>query len=383
MAEKLGVSIGAVNNKLWEFSSQVKKEAESNREAYWRKQAEDAQKQIAEMGDVETATEILVERIMELAPVSYQPAPYVEPPKRNSNGKPHSVVAMLSDTHVGQCVSKDQTLGLGNYSFDIFLRRLQRYEDTIRSITQDHTATPISEIVVPMIGDMMHGNLNHAVEAGQLNTAFTQFYSAGHAIAQFLRNISSIAPVRVYTAVGNHTRWGTQRKMPTDNRYSNLDQFLYAYVQALTADVGIEFNLDKQPFALFEVQNHIFYAGHGDHLRGGDYILGVPNHAIGRNLSSTVQNFSAANMRVPNYYLVGHLHKPITLSHTHGEFIVNGGFPGMDGYALMEGFKGIRPAQRMFLVHPKYGKSASYTVRLDFGDETPHRYSLPSQFICK
>lgn len=385
MAKRLGVTPGAVGGKLWlEGKKKAAEPEETNREAYWRKKAEEAERKLANRDVEATATEILVERIMEIAPTSYSPAPKVIVPERNPGGSPHSVVLMLSDTHVGQCVDPDQTLGLGNYSFDVFLRRLQRLEDATRSILNDHTTTPIREIVVAMIGDMMHGNLNHAAEAGQLNTAFNQFYSAGHAIAQFLRNISTLAPIRVVTAVGNHTRWGTQRKMPTDNRYSNLDQFLYAYLQALVRDIpSIDFKLDKQPFALFEVENHVFYAGHGDHLRGGDYILGVPNHAIGRNLSSTVQNFSAANMKVPHYYLVGHLHKPITLSHTHGEFIVNGGFPGMDGYGLMEGFKGIRPSQRLFLMHPKFGKSASYNIRLDFGDKVPHRYTLPGEFTCK
>lgn len=288
---------------------------------------------------------------------------------------------MFSDTHIGQHVTPDQTLGLGNYSFEIFLRRLARLERSVTSILQDHTTTPVPEIVVAMIGDMLHGNLAHAVEAGQANTLFTQFFNGGHAIAQFLRNLSKLAPIRVETAVGNHTRMPNQHKMPTENRYSNFDHVLYAYVQALLRDCPrITMNLTKQPFALFDVAGHGFFAGHGDHLKGGDAILGIPNHALGRNLSNTSQNFNAVGKKFPNYFLFGHLHRPITLPHANGEIMINGGFPGTDGYALMSAFNSSKPSQKFFLMHPKFGKSASYDIRIDFGDNEPHGYTLPEGF---
>lgn len=351
---------------------------------YWRKEAETAKRKLAEIGRQETAVDVLVEKATELAPIGYQPPVGKVVHAKRSKGSPQSALLMLSDTHIGQVVHADQTLDLGGYNFDLFLRRLQRLERSVFSILEDHTTTEVPEIVVAMLGDMIHGNLSHAVEAGQVNTLFTQFYSAGHALAQFLRNISALAPIRVHTAVGNHPRWGTQKKMPTDNRYSNLDQFLYAYVAALLRDVPtISFNLCKQPFALFEVQGHRFYAGHGDHLRGGDRMLGVPNHAIGRNLSNNSQLFSRAGKSLPNYYLFGHFHRPITLPHAAGEIIINGGFPGLDGFGLMEAFNSSLPSQKFFLVHPSFGKAASYDLRLDIGDATPSTYKLPEDFQCK
>lgn len=353
---------------------------------YWKRQAQIAHKALQESERDKTAIDLLVEKAAELAPRSYS-IPRELPrklPRKCGGNKPQSAVLVFSDTHIGQVVSPDQTLGMGGYNFDIFLRRLARLESSVFSILEDHTTTRVPEIVVAMLGDIVHGNLQHAVEAGQVNTLFSQFYAAGHAIAQFFRNISTLAPVRVETAVGNHPRWANQRKMPTDNRFSNLDQFLYAYVEALLRDVSrVKFNLTKQPFALFDVQGHHFYAGHGDHLRGGDRILGVPNHAIGRNLSNTSQMFGAAGKPFPNYFLFGHFHRPITLPHSSGEVIINGGFPGMDGFALMEAFNSSPPLQKMFFIHPKFGRSACYDLRLDFGDAVPHTYKLPESFSCQ
>ncbi len=381
IAKKLRRSVRSVTTKQYQLRKAEKVAAGTDREDYWRRQAEEAQRKLRNRTQEDTAVDILVEKITELAPKAYNPPPFAFSTSKRTkagNGSPQSAVLMFSDTHIGQKIDADQTLELGNYSYELFLRRLNRLEDSIKSILSDHTTTEVPEIVVAMIGDMIHGNLTHAVEAGQVNTLFTQFYSAGHAIAQFFRNLSVIAPLRIETAVGNHPRWGTQRKMPTDNRYSNLDQFLYAYVAALLRDnPRVKINLTKQPFALFDVQGHLFYAGHGDHLKGGDRILGVPSHAIGRNLSNTAQNFTAAGKRLPNYYLFGHFHRPITLPHAQGSILVNGGFPGMDGFGLMEAFNASAPLQRFFLVHPKFGKSASYELRLDLGDNTPHKYQLP------
>jgi hypothetical protein len=385
IAKTLGTSVDALSgiitrNKLGKRASAEVSGAES-KEEYWRRESVRLSSELSKARAVKTGAEVLVDIAHELAPKSYQPAPfsYTKTPKHKSS--PQTAVLMFSDTHCGQVIDADQTLGFGNYGFPQFLRRLRRLETGIISIRQDHTTMPIDKLVVAMIGDMIHGNLAHSVEAGQANTLFTQFYCAGHAIAQFLRNLSPYFPsVEIETAVGNHPRWSTQHKMPTDNRYSNLDMFLYAYVQALTKDVpSIKWNLDKQPFALFDVQGFTFFAGHGDHLRGGDKALGIPNHAIARQVSTTSQLFSKAGRKAPNYYLFGHFHRPITLPHAQGEVIINGGFPGMDGFGLMNSFNPCAPSQKFFFVHPGYGRSACYDLLLEgfkgIPDQKP--YSVP------
>ncbi len=325
----------------------------------------------------------LVAEISGIAPRSYDTAPACRKLKKSGGGAAQSAVLLFSDTHVGQVISTDQTLGFGGYNFEIFLARLKFLEDRVISILDEHITTEVPELVIAMLGDMLHGALQHSVEAGQVNTLFAQFYGAGHAIAQFLRNIAAHIPrIRIYTTVGNHTRWGHQHKMPADNRYSNLDTFLYAYLAALTADIkNITWNIDKQPFAIFDVNGFVFHAMHGDTLRGGDKALGIPNHSIARNISVTTQLCNKFGVSAPNYYLVGHLHRSISIPHATGSVIVNGGWPGLDGYALAANFNPVDPTQKLFLVHEKYGKTADFDIALKFAeiaDEKP--YNVPSEF---
>jgi hypothetical protein len=351
--------------------------------AFWKKRAKELERALGAAQESQTAIEVLAEQMHELAPKSYQPAPFSPSciPPHEGHGSPQSAVLLFSDTHIGAVVKPDQTLGLGNYNREIFLRRLRRLERSVFSILKDHTTTNVLEIVVPMLGDMLDGALIHGAECGQMNTLLSQFYTGGHAIAQFFRNLSAIAPLRVYTTVGNHTRWGHQHKMPTKNRNSNFDALLYLYIQALLRDVStIALQVDMQPFACFEVQGYPFYCLHGDNVRGGDRMLGIPAHALGRMVSTTNQLFSRAGRETPAYFCLGHLHRPIETPHAKGTVIVNGAFPGIDGFALTEYFNSSWPLQKFFLCHPKFGRSATYDLRLDLGDETPHGYELPAGF---
>jgi hypothetical protein len=170
--------------------------------------------------------------------------------------------------------------------------------------------------------------------------------------------------------------------MPTKNRFSNFDKFLYAYILSLVRDIpNIQWKLDAQPYQIFEVQGFTFFTAHGDSLRGGDKNLGIPNHAVGRLVSTASQMMTKYNRKAPNYYCVGHLHRDIVLPHATGSFIVNGGFPGVDEFGLSEMFTPADPSQKFFFIHPQYGRTASYDISLKFAETTATApYVIPSEF---
>jgi hypothetical protein len=392
--QKLGIPASGVGKFKARTTHQGEVEREVNETTYtqdttaaagdvWRRRYAELDKKYQKSLEENSLTQQLVSEINSVAPRSYSPLPSVIATRSRGAGAPQSALLMLSDTHVGQVITPEQTLGFGGYDFDVFLARLKYLEESVVSIIENHMTVKIDELVVAMLGDMLHGNLQHSVEAGQHVTLFQQYYCAGHALAQFLRNLAPHVPkIIIRTVVGNHPRWGTQRKMPTENRYSNLDMFLYALIQALTSDIKtIQWSLDMQPFCVFEVKGFTVKASHGDHLRGGDRALGIPNHAFGREVSTTSQLFNKHGKQAPHYYLSGHLHRGIQLPHALGEIIVNGGFPGLDNYALAENFNPVDPMQRLLFIHPKYGRTAEYPLSLKFAEVTVQRpYVLPVDF---
>lgn len=385
IAKRLKRSVKAVERKL-EGLGVVRPKQEipdaPSQEDHWRDQYKRVVKELQKERKRNVAVEVLVKEVKEVAPLSYNRAPDVYL-SRTGQGSPQSAMLLLSDTHIGQVVESDQTLGFGGYNFPTFLRRLKRVETAIHSILSEHVNTPVDELVMVMLGDMLHGNLGHSEEASQVNTLFSQFYGAGHALAQFIRNVASLVPkVRIHTTVGNHTRYSNQHKMPARNRFSNFDQFLYAYIAALTEDIDtVEWNLSKDPFALFDVQGWRFLGSHGEELRGGDKALGIPVHAMGRRISSTSQMMASNGAKPVNYYVFGHHHKPMSIPHTMGELLCNGCFAGMDDFSLAAGFNPIPPVQKFFMVHPKFGRAATYDLNLSLAkDRGELPYEIPNEF---
>lgn len=350
-------------------------------EKFWQRQHNQLQTKYETLTKNETVVARLVANIRELAPKSYQTAPAIHI-KRKDSGKAQSAVLMLSDTHIGKQVKPNQTLSFGRYDFETFMARLHYLEESIISIAENHINTDITELVIAMLGDMLDGALAHSNEVGQVDPIFNQFYAGAHVMAQFIRRIAPYFPVvRIFDTVGNHTRFQNQRKMPTKNRYSNFDNFFYALVRELVRDIkNIEWKIDSQPYEIFEVQGFTFFAAHGDSLRGGDKNLGIPNHAVGRLVSTATQLMNKYGRKAPNYYLVGHLHRDIVLPHATGSFIVNGGFPGIDEFGLSEMFTPADPSQKLFFVHPQYGRTASYDISLKFAEVGAPPYVVPAGF---
>lgn len=396
-AKVLGRGVGSVYNKRADLGitgtgrnapqnakSSVAEDLEVKDNAYWLHEHGILSKKYQKLLKEHTVVERLVERIESIAPVSYSPAPaIIKGVSRKHKGAGQSAVLMLSDTHIGKNTSPTQTLSFGNYNFQVFMARLKYLEEAVLSITENHISTEVPELVVAMLGDMLDGQLVHSNEVGQLDPIFNQFYTGAHAIAQFLRNIAPHFPVvRIYDCVGNHPRFTNQRRMPTKNRFSNFDKFLYAQIISLVRDIpNIKWKLDAQPYQLFDVQGFTFFTAHGDSLRGGDKNLGIPNHAVGRLVSTASQMMTKYNRKAPNYYLVGHLHRDIVLPHATGSFIVNGGFPGVDEFGLAEMFTPADPSQKFFFIHPQYGRTASYDISLKFAKVSKTApYVIPSEF---
>ncbi len=313
-------------------------------------------------------------------PTAKTPPPVLWPVSRVGQ-LPESAVLLISDTHIGQEVSTVQTNGFGSYNPRIFCERLFYVQEKILEIIGQVSAG-IDELHVFLLGDIIHGALNHGAEKEDNCVVADQFQLAVWTLHQFLCSLAFRVPLlQVHTVVGNHGRWPGQKRMPTNYRYSNLDHLVYCSLQLALKVHGltnITVNLNAAPRQVIDIKGSRFLASHGDDLKGGDRQFGVPIHAATRQVNATTQRFAAAEDRPVDYYVCGDKHKSITLPLARGEFIINGSMVGVDEFSMS--FCPGEPMQLLFGVHPQLRKTWSYPIKVLHAAALPAcPYHLPDQ----
>jgi hypothetical protein len=326
--------------------------------------------------------DVFRERLEAFLP-SAQTPPAVFVPVIKMGRKPESAVLLISDTHVGQVVSPTQTNGFGLYNPRIFCERLHYLQEKVIEVLGQCSAG-IDSLHVLILGDIVHGGLQHGAEKEDNCVIADQFQVAVWAFHQFFCNLAFRVPeIQVRTVVGNHGRWPGMKRMPTNNRFSNLDHLVYASLQLSLKVHGlsnIHVHLNDSPRQVIDIKGSRFLASHGDDLKGGDRQFGVPIHAATRQVNATTQRFAAANDRPVDYYVCGDKHKSITLPLARGEFIVNGSMVGTDEFAM--GFCPGEANQLLFGVDSVLRKTWSYPVKVAHAPaHASCPYHLPEQ-VC-
>ncbi len=276
-------------------------------------------------------------------------------------GQDEEAVLVISDSHVGKLVFPDKTTGFGNYNPAIFLAKLAFLEKTVTRLLRENVANPVRTLNILFLGDLIEGMLNHAEEIPNRWLVVDQCLLASTALYQFVARLAQVVPNVVCRGVGgNHARWGTQKKPPTANRYSNFDFIVLGQIQALLAAAGpgnVEFRLEENAFQVFDIYDWRFKIAHGDHLKGGDKAMGTPSHSMGREINATTQRYNAIGQKAPDYYLCGDKHRFVGASTATGRYLINGAWFSDDEYALHENFSPCQPFQHFALQRGgKYSK---------------------------
>lgn len=310
-------------------------------------------------------------------------------PRARSSRTAEEAVLVISDSHVGKIFELQHTLGFGEYNPKIYLDRAWFLQNTVTRLLQENVGNPVQKLHVLFDGDLVEGLLNHAQEVPNRQLVADQVLLAATVFYQFVVGLSRVVPSVVVRAQagGNHGRWGTQKKVPTENRYSNYDFLVMGFIQQLVEASGpsnIKVELTEGAFDVFDIFDWRFKVGHGDHLKGGDKALGVPAHSIGREINATTQRYNSIGQKAPDYYIVGDKHRYVGVATATGRYLINGAWFTDDEYAMVSNFSPCRPFQLFFGVHPKHGKSWSYDLNLHNAPSLKGvPYALPQRLLNK
>lgn len=317
------------------------------------------------------------EEILEIAKGSIQTIPYIRPHKRPEyKGKKEleTAVSLLSCLHVGEVVSSDEMGGLGEYDFDVFLRRAQHYEDTVIDLmTEKMRGYEYRELVVLGLGDFVSGIIHEELEKTNEFNIVEQATKAAAVMSQILISFNRRLgiPVRFEGVVGNHGRTG--KAYYYKEAYVNWDYVCYQYMQLMCAAYPqITFNIPKSFYHVTEVEKQKILFYHGNNIRGWS---GIPWYGISR----AAANFQAVLAGVGKYYdymVLSHFHQTGMQDAPRGEYMMNGTWKGGDEYALGSLALTANPRQWLFSMHPKNGITWRFTVNLRAAKPYDGRYQV-------
>lgn len=305
------------------------------------------------------ALEHIRQGIASNTPILELPPYQMKAKSRRSTRTPEHVVLLLSDLHVGQQFTREET-GINEYNPEVFVKRAARLRDSLVDIYGLHSELyELPELHVLCLGDMVQGTNT----AGEWGCAYNvigideQARMATHAISDMVSTWSTcFNKVTVHGVVGNHGRAGAKN---TERVSANWDNVVFDGIQARMArHSNVQVLYDQRWWRQTNINGTEFMMVHGDHVKGNiNGLRKVENDLQGQLCGRSGRYF--------NVLCMGHFHSHYEIETTRGKVLVNGSFVGGDVFSMHTMKTNSRPSQTIMGVHPDYGITWKYSLDLD------------------
>lgn len=316
--------------------------------------------------------EELLEEIKDL--ITKHPPKIHKPVEFPKKGKiERTIVAQLSDSHIGANVSQEEVHGMNEYNLTNAARRLAGFVKDIGDYKIEHREE--TDLVLGLNGDIIAGII-HDQEWG-VDRMSTQFSATLSYLCQAISYLATkFKTVRVYGTVGNHDRYihkknsGRQAFAKWDSFVTNIYAALRQVLSAKHKNVTVEHT--EAPYIVFDVQDHTFLLTHGD------TVFEIKNPGRSLNMESIISKLNKFNVELAkkeattvDVLMMGHHHVATYQALNDGtEVIINGCMSGLDPYANSIGIFGSCPSQFMVEVTKKHAVGDIRNVKLqDFDNQ--------------
>ena len=327
--------------------------------------------------------ELIVDAIQAYAP-TFDPVPVKPPPPKGKSAEPQVMVAVLTDTHVGEKVFSQQMMTMNAYDFTVFSRRLSGWANQVLKLaTYRRNICTIDELMVPMLGDMVSGDIHEELSRTNLDNCMMQMMYAASSIAQALMFLAPhFKTIKVPCVVGNHGRM--TRKPPMKDKYMDWDYLAYQWMAAFCANQkNIQFDIPKSFAHIVDIAGKNVLMFHGDAISGGGSSASI-SRMIG-NMRGVVQFKQALESTIVEHdgvmpgnfsdVMMGHFHRIDVMDIGTGSAYICGTMKGGDEFALQRVQAMTPPKQVVTYWHPHYGNVGMEVVYLDRFDDTPSMFS--------
>jgi hypothetical protein len=316
-----------------------------------RQELSEAQRVARSLSKDAVFEERLFERLRDYIPrarTSYEPPQY-DP----SDGyDEHEFVLLFSDTHAGEIVQPEATLGMNEYDWPIMIERMQKMQKSVISY-QRNRPYPVRKLWVAVLGDMFSGDIHEELKITNDRTLDEAVVDLAHDIVGWLQGFKPFfEEIHVVCVPGNHPR--RDKKPSAKLQQSNADWLMYQFVASLMVDDDqFTFNAPRSHYADAYVcgTHHVLFM-HGDGIR--TTMPGVPWGGVVRRVTTLQAQFAKAQQPI-DYVAMGHFHTTNAIEGVGVKTFVNGSVKGVDEYSLSSFGSGQDPAQLLLTFHPENG----------------------------
>ncbi len=265
-----------------------------------------------------------------------------------------TAIALASDWHIEESVSKNKTTGFNEYSLDISKKRADRYfRRLLKLVKKEEQDITIKNIVLALLGDFITGNIHEELPAICAVPPVRAILIAQEYIASGIRFLlaNSTYNLTIVCTCGNHARttkkihWGSEQE-------NSLEYIMYHNLRAQFAhDKRVTFIIAEAYFVHLKVYDKMvrFHHGHSIKYQGGIGGITVP-------VNNKIMRWSRNPVKA-DIDCFGHFHQLVD----GGQFICNGSMIGYSNMgALYGGFE--RPQQSLFLIDKVRGKTVHIPI---------------------
>lgn len=296
----------------------------------------------------------LTDRVLELeATVGFMHAAPAHPPRittpksRPKSGKRSATpVFLISDWHVGETVTKAETLGRNLYNIPVARQRAAKCWDNMLWLRDDMARTNACDDTLLVIdGDMVtgdiHDELRETNDGGlrdQCNACLEMLYPGVVAMADATPGV-----LHVVCIGGNHGRLTRRQQIKNGTQHSIEHVGVYDPLRRLVGDRAgkIAWHIPAAERHIIDVHGRRMSSQHGTMIRS--------QGGIGGTLVPMTRWVTRANDA--DLYLFGHFHE----ADAYGKIVKNGSLIGPSGYTSWLGIEDRGPEQVAFLMDADRG----------------------------
>ena len=397
--EKYGVSIHRTTVQRW-YDREVSSDAEVDQEevlesiedrtkadkqvATYKAEAAHYKKLYNKLVSKEAKQDLFLDAIAAYAP-SFKEVDVKPPrPTRSQSDVPQVMVAVLTDTHVGEQVYSPQVMNINQYNYELFNRRLSGWTQQVLSLADyRRNICQIDELVVPMLGDMISGDIHDELARTNMDNCMMQMLTTAHLISQALMTLApQFKTIKVPCVVGNHGRM--TRKPPMKDKYMDWDYLAYQWMAAFCKNQSnITFEIPKSFAHTITVANRNILLFHGDAISGGGSSAAISKMIS--NMRGVLQFKQALENTIMEHdgvlpgqfsdVLMGHFHRVDVYDIGTGAAYICGTMKGGDEFALQRIQAMTAPKQVVTYWHPTYGNVGMEVLYIGRHDDTPSMFT--------